>query len=182
MLMFQINNPLDFSSLGVFIAFASECDWDRRHPTYGCLTKPDDYLANKWGCNLTTVWRNKKKLRELGFLSKSELGYFRLSHIEWFDPRIAKELAKVEFADEQDFIAKTKELIAASQEKFAYLQDSQGYSDPQSFKFPSKGNIGVSESESGEISEEERAWREEQARKSKEMSEVADEVFGNWKP
>src|SRR3989344_1771586 len=62
------NKSLDFGALGSFIAIASECDWDRKHPTYGCLNKTDEQLAIKWGCDLSTVGRKKMRLKQLRLL------------------------------------------------------------------------------------------------------------------
>ena len=102
MLIFKRNNKLDFGALGEFIAFATECDWDKKHPSYGCMTKPDDYLARRWGCDLSTVWRKKLNLKELGLLKETDSGFLRLNYIEWLEAPLAKELAKQEFANSQE--------------------------------------------------------------------------------
>jgi len=154
MLSFISNNKLEFGILGDFIAFATECDWDKRHPTYGCLTKPDEYLARRWGCDLSTVWRKKKNLKKAGFLREADNGLLRLHFIEWFEAPIAKELAKQEFADSQELIAKTHEIIASSQSKIADMQEAQGDNDPQSFNVSSKEDLSVGFSRDNSLSNE----------------------------
>lgn len=155
MLLFQNENKsLDFGTLGTFIAIASECDWDRKHPTYGCLTKPDEYLARRWKCNPSTVWRKKMNLKRLGLLKETDSGLFRLCYIEWFEASVAKELAKEEFANSQEFIARTQDLVASSQRKIADVQAYQGYNDPQSFNVSSKENLSVGFRRDNELSNE----------------------------
>lgn len=148
MLIFQRNKAIDFDGLGSFIAFALECDWDKKHPTYGLLVKPFDYLARKWHCNPSTVYRKRDKLVSLGLLKHEENGYVRLKYFEWFDPSISKELATMEFADSQDLIAQTQKLVANVQGKVADSQIVQDQFKPQSFNVSSKGNISVIQEES----------------------------------
>ena len=94
------NNALDFGALANFMAFASECVWDRKKlDYYGCLNKTDEELAIKWGCDLSTVWRKKMKLKRLGLLQEVPNGLLRLNYIEWFEAPVAKGLSKLEIAN-----------------------------------------------------------------------------------
>lgn len=165
MLLFQNNKALDFDGLGTFIAFALECDWDRKHPTYGLLVKPFDYLAEKWHCNPSTVYRKRDKLISLGLLRHEENGYVRLKYIEWFDPSISKELAAIEFADSQSLVAKTQELIANMQDKVADMQTDQAQYKPQSFNVSSKDNISVISSHA-----------EDESFSDEEIDRISDEI------
>lgn len=161
MLIFQNNKALDFDGLGSFIAFALECDWDRKHPTYGLLTKPFDYLAQKWNCDPSTVYRKRDKLISLGLLEKTDKDLLRLRYIEWFDPSISKELARMDFADSQKLFAKTQELVADMQGKAADMQTGQVQYSPQSSNVSSKDNIRVISEErdtSSGLSQEDMDW------------------------
>jgi len=170
MVLFKNNNKsLDFGALGSFIAVASECDWYRKHLTYGCLNKTDEELAIKWGCDLSTVWRKKMKLKQLGLLQESESGLLRLNYIEWFEASVAKELGKQVIANSQELIAKTQELIASSQQKLADMQDSYGHNEPQSFKSSFKEDLSVGFNESNYKSDKDK----------EDMERVAEEVFGD---
>lgn len=148
------NKSLDFGALGNFIAVASECDWDKKHPTYGCLNKTDEQLAIKWGCDLSTAWRKKMRLKQLGLLQESANGLLRLNYIEWFEAPVAKELAKQEIANSQELIARTQELIASSQRNIADMQEPQGHNDPQSFNVSSKEDLSVGFSRGNSLSNE----------------------------
>lgn len=165
------NKSLDFGALGSFMAITSECDWDKKHPTYGCLNKTDEQLALKWGCDLSTVWRKKMKLKQLGLLQETDNGLLRLNYIEWFEAPVAKELAKLEIANSQELIAKTQELIASSQEKVADMQDVQGQDDPQSFNVSSKEDLSVGFNED--------SYKSNKDKELENMMRVADEVFGD---
>jgi len=158
LLVFKIES-LDFGLLGAFIAFSTECDWDRHHDTYGCLTKPDEYLARKWGCNLTTVWRKKQQLLKRGCFEITKQGYYKLNYIEWFEPLIAKQLAKLALSTSQELIAKTQEIIANTNWNIADVQTTPSQNTDKSFKFPFKGNIsvGLKEDNSG-LTDEDKEW------------------------
>lgn len=180
MLFFQKDKGFDFAGFGSLIALASLCDWDSRHESYACLKLTDDDIAHLWKCNPSTVWRIRKRLEKKGLIHTSDVGYPRLTYFELFDYQITKELAKQEFADSQELIAKTQELIAVKQGKIADVQDNQVQNDTQSSRFSSKENVGVSESESGDISEGEHVWQGELERRlsTPQALEVINEVFG----
>ena len=149
------NDALDFEALANFMAFASECVWDRKKlDYYGCLNKTDEELAIKWGCDLSTVWRKKMKLKRLGLLQEVPNGLLRLNYIEWFEAPVAKGLSKLEIANSQELIAKTQELIASSQRNIADMQEPQGHNDPQSFNVSSKEDLSVGFSRDNSLSNE----------------------------
>ena len=165
------NDALDFDALANFMAFASECVWDRKKlDYYGCLNKTDEELAIKWGCDLSTVWRKKMKLKKLGLLQESESGLLRLNYFEWFEAPIAKELAKQEIANSQELIARTQELIASSQRKIADVQDHQGYNDPQSFNVSSKEDLSVGFNED---------YKSNKDKEREDLERAVEEVFGD---
>jgi hypothetical protein len=182
-LIFQnTDNTLDFDALGLYLAVASECDWDKRHDNYGYLTKPDDYLAWRWGCNLSTVWRKKTKLKKLGLLSETNSGYLRLKYIEIFDSKIAGKLSKSKFSDSQEFIANVQERIAEMQAFNANSQDNQAQNDYQSSRFPSKKDLGFSDKSSGEpgdLSEGDKEWIDKNV-SEKENDEFLNEVWSGY--
>lgn len=172
MLLFKNGNKsLDFGALGSLIAVASECDWDKKHPTYGCLNKTDEQLAVRWSCDLSTVWRKKMRLKQLGLLQESENGLFRLNYIEWFEAPTAKELARLEIADSQELIAKTQELIASSQRNIADMQEPQFHNYPQSFNVSSKEDLSVGFNGKGYSSDE--------IKKLEEAWKIGEELFEN---
>lgn len=142
LLLFQPQNKvLDFGALGSYIALVSEADWDWKHSTYGCITKSDEDLARKWGCDSSTIWRKKNQLKELGILEKREDGLYRIKHIELLELHTAMKMSKLEIADSQDLIAKTQELIAESQKDIADMQEGRGQNDAQSSDVSSKGDL-----------------------------------------
>lgn len=144
-----LKNLLRPHEFGVFIIIAIECDWDRHHSTYGCLTKSDGELASRWGCDISTVWRYKKKLLKMGFLVHQD-NLVRVKYFEWFEAPFVRQLAKIPIATMQELIAKTQELIADMQGNIAYTQHSQGQNRSQSFNVSSKGNLRVSNDEEDE--------------------------------
>lgn len=166
------NKSLDFGALGDFIAFAAECDWDKKHPTYGYLTKPDEYLASRWGCDISTIWRKKMKLKKLGLLRDTASGFLRLHYMEWlFEAHFAKELAKQEIANSQELVARTQELIASSQRNIADTQDVQGQDGTQSFNVSSKEDLSVGFNED--------SYKSNKDKELENMMRVAEEVFGD---
>ncbi|KKR13386.1 hypothetical protein A2865_03010 [Candidatus Woesebacteria bacterium RIFCSPHIGHO2_01_FULL_39_17] len=165
LLLFQTgNNVLDFGALGSYIALVGEADWDRRHSTYGCITRSDEDLARKWNCDPSTVWRKKNQLKELGVLVKRDDGFYRVKHIELLELPTAMKLSKLVIADSQDLIAKTQELIAESQKNIADMQEGQGQNSTQSFNVSSKDNLSY-------FQESPRVPEEELDRISKEIDE-----------
>lgn len=57
-------------------------DWDRRHPTYGCVNTTNREVAALLCCNTSTITKNKNKLIEKGFLLKEPDGTFRTKDFE----------------------------------------------------------------------------------------------------
>lgn len=148
-----VNQPR-FAEFGAFIAIVIECDWDKRHSTYGCLTKSDGELASKWGCNVSTIWRHKKKLLQMGLLVHQD-HLVKVKNFDWFEAPFVKQLAKTPIATTQDLIAKSQELIADMQENVAIVQRPQDHNQPQSFNVSSKGNLSLSNNDNDFISDEE---------------------------
>ena len=148
--------PTRLLEFGAFIAIAIECDWDRRHSTYGCLTKSDDEFANRWGCDISTVWRYKKKLLQMGLLVHQD-NLVRVKYFEWFEAPFVRHLAKMQLATMQELIAKSQELIADVQGNIADMQNSQDQNKPQSFNVASKGNLSLSNDDTG-FSQDEIDW------------------------
>lgn len=182
MLFFQKDKGFDFAGFGSLIALASLCDWDIRHEAYACLKLTDDEIGRLWKCSPSTVWRIRKRLEKKGLMHTSEIGYPRLTHFELFDYQITKELAKEEFANSQEVIARTQELVAVKQGKIAKVQDNQDQNVPQSSRFSSKENVGVFQNSSGvpgELSEEDKEWIDRNT-SEKFDAEFLDEVWGGY--
>lgn len=138
-----LGKPLHILEFGAFITIAIECDWDKDHSTYGCLTKSDMQLATRWGCNPTTVWRYKQRLFAMGLLVPHGT-LVKVKHFEWFEVLLAKQLAKEPLTSVQDLFAISQDIIANTQEDIAVMQKPQGQNTPQSFKVSSKGDLSVS--------------------------------------
>lgn len=151
-----LGKPLHLPEFGIFIAIVIECDWDRRHSTYGCLTKSDSELAIRWGCNVSTMWRYKKRLLKMGLLVRQDK-LIRVRYFEWFEAPFVKQLAKIPIATMQELIAKSQELIADMQGNIADVQNSQDQNKPQSFNVSSKGNLSLSNDNIG-LSQDEIDW------------------------
>lgn len=146
-LLLLLRDKPSFSGLGAFIAIVIECDWDSKHATYGCLTKSDLELALRWNCDVTTIWRHKKRLLQMGLLIKNGES-IKVKDFAMFDLAVAKKLAKIPFANMQDLIAKVQEPIAQLQEKIANLQSSQDQNQPQSSNVSSKSDLSLSKEDS----------------------------------
>lgn len=110
-------------------------------------------------------------LKKLGLLKETDSGLFRLHYIEWFEASVAKELAKQEFANSQELVAKTQELIASSQKDIADMQDVQGQDDTQSFNVSSKEDLSVGFS--GD------SYKSNKDKELENMMRAAEEVFGD---
>lgn len=151
-----LGKPLRLFEFGVFIAIALECDWDRHHSTFGCLTKSDGELAIRWGFNVSTMWRYKKRLLQMGLLVRQD-NLVRVKYFEWFEAVFVKQLAKIPIATMQELIAKTQELIADMQGDVAIMQHSQVQNKPQSFNVSSKGNLSLSNDDT-DLSQEDIEW------------------------
>lgn len=145
--------PPQFLDFGAFIAFVSECDWDKRHSNYATIKKSDAELALRWSCDAATVWRYKQRLIKLGLLIKDGK-ILKVKHFEWFDMAIAYKLAKHPLATTQDLFAISQDIVANTQGNIARVQDNQGQNKPQSSNVSFKGNIGVSNDEYRDVGNE----------------------------
>lgn len=146
-----LGKPPRILEFGAFIAIVSECDWDRRHNTYGCLTKTDLQLATRWGCSIATVWRYKQKLIAMRLLVPQDK-LLRVKYFEWFEVAVVKQIAKVPLTNVQDLFAISQKIIANLHEDIAKVQDEQGKNSVQSFNVSSKGNLGLSNKYQNKVS------------------------------
>lgn len=162
-LLLFINRSLGFASLGAFLAFVSECDWDKKHTTYGLVTKTDQYLSAKWRCDPSTIWRRRQDLIEMGLFSYNEDGYLKLNYIDLFDLSYARKLGRMSFATPQELNEKMQEIIAKDQSNIADMQKKQDQSTLQNFNDSFKGNSGVLSSNLEIISD-------------KEMDKIVEEI------
>lgn len=149
-----LSNTLQLLEFGTYLAFASECDWDKKHETYGCVNKTDKELADRWHLDISTIWRYKQKLLAKGLLvNHGKL--VKIQHFELFDIGVAKRLASIPLATPQELFANLQNIIAKPQEDIANLQDYQDQNRPQSFNVSSKGDLSLSNNEDDSFSDEE---------------------------
>ena len=143
-----LDKPIRLLEFGVFIAIVIECDWDKKHSTYGCLVKSNAELASRWGCDSSTVLRHKKRLIDTGLLIERN-GLLKIKNFELFEVGLAKQLAKIPLATPQDLFANLQSIVANPHESIANMQDNQAQNTPQSSNVSFKGNLSLSNNETG---------------------------------
>ena len=62
------NKGFSFTTLGAYLGFVFQADWDRRHKYYKAILPSDKQLAEFWNCSESSVYRNRKKLIRLNLL------------------------------------------------------------------------------------------------------------------
>jgi len=144
-LLFKDKTGLDFSLLGTYICFAAEADWDYRHKKYKYIEATDKELASKWSCSTTTVWRKRKKLEKIKLIEKGRRNMPIIVNMELFNESVARDLSGTPFSNKEDFISTSQLAIAKFHKKIAELKGKQGQKRAQSFRYPFKGNLGLSE-------------------------------------
>jgi hypothetical protein len=86
---------LSLTTLGAYILFALQADWDKNHSRYRAILLNDKELSLFSGLSETTISRNKKALIILGLLEKNgaityvkNLDMFRVGIINKFMKKI----------------------------------------------------------------------------------------------
>lgn len=87
------NKVLTFTTLGSYMCFVFQADWDRKHNTYRAILAEDKEIARYLECNETTIYRHKKTLIDKGLLEEIE-GNTYVKNIDMFSMSTVKILAK----------------------------------------------------------------------------------------
>jgi hypothetical protein len=102
---------LSLSTLGAYILFSFQADWDRSHKYYRAILPDDLELSKIWHCNKTTVYRNRIRLIKLGLLETIEkTTYFK--NLELFKFGTVKTIANHNIGNSHLFYAKTENELA----------------------------------------------------------------------
>lgn len=153
-LLFKTKKEVNFNLLGTYLAFLAEADWDCKHLKYKYIEATDEELARKWGCSLTTIWRKKKDLEQLGLLSKGRRKMVIVEHLELFERDIVNNLANVPFSDKDSFISVAEEEILKFRRKISKMKERRAQKGLQSFKLSSKRDLSSPDSNNEIISDE----------------------------
>lgn len=116
------DKKLNFTTLGAYIAFVLQADWDSRHNNYTCLTKNDAEVASEWGVDSATVWRQRKRLTQMGLLAVRKDGLTHIKHFKFFEHEYNKIAAPVAISPLQENTAEVQENIEDMQDIIADLQ------------------------------------------------------------
>jgi len=104
---------INFTNLGAYISFVCQADWDKRHTNYRAILADDDILANYWGYDISTVYRQRKKLIKVGLLEEKD-GITFVKNLDIFNIRTTKALAKKEcnITDLHTYFVKSEKELA----------------------------------------------------------------------
>lgn len=153
-LLFKTKKEINFNLLGSYLAFLIEADWDFKHLKYKYIEATDEELAEKWGCSLTTIWRKKKDLEQLGLLSKGRRKMTVVKHFELFERDVVNNLANVPFSNKDSFISVAEKEILKFHGKISKMKEKRVQEGLQSFKFSSKRDLSFPDSDNEIISDE----------------------------
>lgn len=90
-----------------FSVLVSLCDWDTKHFTYGVVKTRVPALAERCGCNISTVYRYRNELEKVGLVRFKE-GRFSITEPERFHDRVSAKM-QVNFAELKEKFAKLQE-------------------------------------------------------------------------
>lgn len=108
-----LNDPsFNFSTIGAYICFSFQADWDKRHEHYRAILPNDNLLAQEWGCDQSTISRNKKKLIDLGLLEINKDGAICVKNLDMFNIHTIKAFKKVEHVNLHNYYAKSENELA----------------------------------------------------------------------
>lgn len=102
---------IGLSTLGAYILFSFQADWDKSHKYYRAILPNDLELAKIWQCNETTVYRNRVRLIELGLLETTEKVTF-FKNLELFKFNTVKTIANHKIENSHLYYAKTENELA----------------------------------------------------------------------
>lgn len=118
------NSNMSFSMIGAYICFSFQADWDKRHENYRAILPNDNVLAEEWGCNESTISRNKKKLIDLGLLEiKNKIVY--VNNLDMFNIHTINAFKKMTNADLHLYYAKSETELAEMMFNHAKLQENE---------------------------------------------------------
>lgn len=116
-------NLITISDLGWYLIFVMQADFGHKYKTYGVITKGDQIIANECGCNVTTVFKKRKKLIKVGLL-KIKGKNTAISNYELFtrnDKTIIPIISKVIKEEDQKNLSELffkKEIFLKKQQDF----------------------------------------------------------------
>lgn len=116
------DKQLNFASLGAYILFSFQADWDRRHPNYRAILLSDKELSVLWSYNESTVFRARKHLTSLGLLEEKD-GTTYIKNLSMFDINTIKALVKHKIADVHTYYAKSETELAETLFGYEKMQE-----------------------------------------------------------
>lgn len=106
------SKTLNFSSLGAYICFVMQADWDKRHPlTYGAITRSDKELSIAFGCDPSTINRQRKGLVRSGLLEISN-NITYIKNLEIFEIGNIKAVLQKKCVNTHEFFLKSQSFVA----------------------------------------------------------------------
>jgi hypothetical protein len=156
------NASLSVTEFGYFLLFLTQIDFDSRHKEiYTAILRDDKQLADMWGVNKTTVYKNKLKLLEKGLIQEDENGYFKINLLPLFLSKNSAKLAILNIQQLQNIFAIHKESSDEINQIIAKMQfddtdsvDTISHFDPKS-TFSSKEDLSLSNHSSENIDSDE---------------------------
>ena len=115
-----------FTTLGAYLSFVFQADWDRRHKYYKAILPSDKQLAEFWNCNESSVYRNRKKLIKLNLFEEMN-GITYIKNLDMFNFGTVKTLAKKETKIDKlhTYFAKSEMELAETMFEFEKMQETQ---------------------------------------------------------
>lgn len=105
------NDSMSFSTIGTYICFSLQADWDKKHKYYRAILPNNDKLAEAWGCDVSTIHRNKQKLIKVGLLEVvNKITYVK--NLDMFRILTIKAIMKADIADVHNYYAKSENDLA----------------------------------------------------------------------
>lgn len=108
---------LKFQEFILYEFYITITDWDRRHPTYGCVNTTNREVAILLGCDTSTITRNKNRLIAEGFLLKEPDGTFKTKDFEQWtwdywkkvkDSGVKKHMVYADLHNESEYLHKSR--------------------------------------------------------------------------
>ncbi|MCX6704981.1 MAG: hypothetical protein NT162_01430 [Candidatus Woesebacteria bacterium] len=102
---------VSLSTLGAYILFSFQADWDHSHKYYRAILPNDLELSKIWHCDKTTVYRNRIRLIEIGLFEKvGEITFFK--NLELFKFGTVKTITDHNIGNSHLYYAKTENELA----------------------------------------------------------------------
>ncbi|MFH1863954.1 MAG: hypothetical protein ABIJ85_03550 [bacterium] len=118
------DRTINFTTFGAYICFVFQADWDKRHENYRVILPNDKEMAKLWGCDESTVYRNRIKLIKMGLLELLN-GNTYVKNLDLFNIATVKTLAKKEHSvvNLHTFYAKSEKELAKMMLLFERTQE-----------------------------------------------------------